>query len=52
MALDMMSRLGTAGQEIVEILLAQGQVVTALNYGELLWHIMPAKKCDTWLEGG
>jgi len=32
MALDMMSRLGTAGQEIVEILLAQGQVVTALNY--------------------
>ena len=35
MALDMMSRLGTAGQEIVEILLAQGQVVTALNYGEL-----------------
>lgn len=33
-ALDMMSRLGTATQEIIEILLAQGKVITALNYGQ------------------
>jgi len=31
-ALDMMSRLGTATQEIIEILLARGQVISALNY--------------------
>ena len=30
----MMSRLGTATQEIIEILLARGQVISALNYGE------------------
>ena len=30
----MMSRLGTATQEIIEILLAKGQVISALNYGE------------------
>ena len=34
MALDMMARLGTATLEIVEILLEQGDVVTALNYGK------------------
>ena len=34
MALDMMARLGTATSEITEILLASGDTVTALNYGE------------------
>ena len=35
MALDMMDRLGTAMLEIVEILLEQGKVITALNYGKM-----------------
>ena len=35
MTLDMMSRLGSATQEIVEILLVQGQVMTALNFGKI-----------------
>ena len=34
MALDMMSRLGTATNEITEILLDNGNIVTALNFGE------------------
>ena len=34
MALDMMGRLGTATNEITEILLDNGNIVTALNFGE------------------
>ena len=33
MALDMMARLGTATNEITEILLDNGNIVTALNFG-------------------
>ena len=33
MALDMMTRLGTATNEITEILLDNGNIVTALNFG-------------------
>ena len=34
MALDMMNRLGTATNEITEILLDNGNVVNAINFGE------------------
>ena len=34
MALDMMARLGTATNEITEILLDNGNIVTALNFGK------------------
>ena len=40
----MMSRLGTATQEIIEILLAQGQVISALNYGEVFFTNEPFSK--------
>ena len=43
MALDMMARLGTATHEITEILLDNGHIVTALNFGTEIFG--PAPSC-------